>query len=104
MKNGRCVLIGDNLSSHFSPDIMKQCNMNNVAFCCLSPHSTHLCQPIDVSFFCPVKAKWRSFLSEYKTATGKKAQTIQKDQFPRLLKKLLDSLEPNRESNLQAGF
>ena len=103
-KSGRCVLIGDNLSSHFSPDIIKQCNKSNVAFCCLPPHSTHLCQPLDVSFFCPLKAKWRSILAEYKTARGKKEQTIQKDQFPRLLKKLLDSLEPNRESNLQTGF
>ena len=43
-------------------------------------------------------------MAEYKTARGKKGQTIQKDQCPRLLKKLLYSLEPSRESNLQAGF
>ena len=57
-----------------------------------------------MSFFRPVKAKWQFILAEYKTAQGKKEKTIQKDLFPRLLKKLLDSLEPNRKSNLQAGF
>ena len=66
--------------------------------------ASHLCQPLDVSFFRPVKAKWRSILAEYKTAKGKKRQTIQRDQFPNLLKELLDSLEPIRESNLPAGF
>ena len=49
-KSGRCVLIDDNLSSHFSPGIIKQCNKNNIAFCCLPPNSAHLCQPLDVSF------------------------------------------------------
>ena len=45
-KSGRCLLIGDNLSSHFSPDITKQCNKNNVAFFCLPLDSIHLCQPL----------------------------------------------------------
>ena len=39
-KSGHCVLISDNPSSHFSPGIIKQCNKNNVAFCCLLPNST----------------------------------------------------------------
>ena len=66
--------------------------------------ASRLCQLLDVSFFRPVKAKWRSILTEYKAARGKKGQTIQKDQFSGLLKMLLDSLEPTRESNLQTGF
>ena len=37
-------------------------------------------------------------------ARGKKAQTIQKDKFPSLLKQLMDSLESNTKANLQAGF
>jgi len=39
---GRKLLIGDNLSSHFSPDVLKSCEENNIAFVCFSPNSTHL--------------------------------------------------------------
>ena len=52
----------------------------------------------------PMKAKWKTILTKYKEGRGKKAQSIQKDRFPKLLKKLIDSLEPNRESNIKAGF
>jgi len=103
-KSGRCVVIGDNLNSHFSPEVIKLCDENNISFCCLPPNSTHLCQPLDVSFFRPMKAKWRTILADYKARKRKKSQTIQKDMFPRLLKKLMGNLESNMISNLQAGF
>ncbi|KAK3794232.1 hypothetical protein RRG08_039013 [Elysia crispata] len=32
---GKKVLIGDNLSSHFNYDILKACELNNIAFICL---------------------------------------------------------------------
>ena len=103
-KSGQCVLIGNNLSSHFSRKIIELCNENNIAFCCLPPNSIHLCQPLNVSFFRPTKVKWKTILTEYKQGRGKHAQTVQKDQFLKLLKKLIDSLEPNRECNIKAGF
>ncbi|KAK6167093.1 hypothetical protein SNE40_021197 [Patella caerulea] len=52
---GKTVLIGDNLSSHFTSEILKSCEENNIAFVCLPPNSTHICQPLDVSFFAPMK-------------------------------------------------
>ncbi|KAK7449346.1 hypothetical protein BaRGS_00040031 [Batillaria attramentaria] len=103
-KSGRCVLIGDNLSSHFCPEIIKECKENNIVFCCLPPSSMHLCQPLDVAFFRPMKIKWRSILTEYKASKGKRAQTIPKRRFPGLLKRLLTTLEDNVQSNLQSGF
>lgn len=103
-KTGRCVLIGDNLSSHFSPDIIRICAENNISFCCLPPNATHLCQPLDVAFFRPLKEKWRSILTAYKTSRGKKAQTIQKDKFPGLLKQLMDAISVNAADNIKAGF
>ena len=83
---------------------MKQCGENNIAFSCFPPNSTHLCQPLDVAFFQPLKTKWRTLLASYKATRGKKVQTIQKDRFPRLLKQLIDSLVPTTKFNLQAGF
>ena len=65
---------------------------------------SHLCQPLDVSFFpsCESKNGDPSWLDTRQQEERKSKHP--KKQFPRLLKKLLDSLEPNRECNLQAGF
>ncbi len=48
---GPKVLIGDNLSSHFSSDVLKLCSEYNICFVCLPSNSTHFLQPLDVSFF-----------------------------------------------------
>ena len=100
---GKKVLIGDNLSSHFSDDILKACTENNIAFVCLPPNATHLCQPLDVAYFRPMKIKWRSVLSDWKQSARKTAGTVPKEEFPRLLKKLMSEM-PNQKENLLAGF
>ena len=46
---GRKILIGDNLASHFSEEVVTTCTTNNIGFLCLPTNSTHLCQPLDVS-------------------------------------------------------
>ena len=58
------VLIGDNLSSHFSPEVLRLCAKHNVKFICLPPNSTDKTQPLDVAFFRPMKIIWRKFLNE----------------------------------------
>ena len=103
-KSGRCVVIKDNLSSHFSLKLIKLCIKKNSSFCFLPPYSTQLYQSLDVSFFRPMKAMWRIILADYKPIKGKKSQTIQTNMFPKLLKKLMGNLEPNRMTNLQAGL
>ena len=50
---GKKVLIGDNLSSHLSAEIIQKCGKNQIAFCFLPSHSIHLLQPLDVAFFDP---------------------------------------------------
>ena len=102
--SGRCVLIGDNLSSHMSESIISQCQEHDIAFVCLPPNATHLCQPLDIAFFAPMKKAWRKILADYKNSRGNRAQTVQKDQFPSLLKVLFDSLQKNAKENLEAGF
>ena len=52
---GKKVLIGDNLSSHFTDEVLELCNDNNIVILFLPPNSTHLTQPLDVSFFRPLK-------------------------------------------------
>jgi len=49
------AMIGDNLASHISLSVIDECKKYNIRFILLSPNSTHLCQPLDVAFFRPIK-------------------------------------------------
>lgn len=102
---GRVVLIGDNLSSHFSEEVLTTAERNNVTFCCLPKNSTHISQPLDVAFYGPLKRKWRIIIDSWKQSLRKKSQTVPKEVFPQLLKKLCEAAAPEGKSeNLVAGF
>ncbi|CAG4981887.1 unnamed protein product [Parnassius apollo] len=103
-KTGKKILIGDNLSSHLSLDLIKKCQQQEVHFVFLTPNSTHLTQPLDVAFFRPVKIAWRNILFTWKKSEGRVMPTIPKNVFPKLLKQLLNKMEPNTKQNILAGF
>lgn len=103
--DGKKVIICDNLSSHLTVNTLQLCSENNVRLVCLPPNSTHLTQPLDVAVFRPLKIAWRKVLSEWKdTDEGILSTNIQKQHFPPLLKKLMDTVEPNVVNNLKSGF
>ncbi|KAG5895044.1 hypothetical protein JTB14_021872 [Gonioctena quinquepunctata] len=60
------MLIGDNLASHVSINVIQECQNNNIRFVLLPPNSTHLTQPPDVCYFRPVEGKWRSVSTKWK--------------------------------------
>ncbi|KAL0841447.1 hypothetical protein ABMA28_015129 [Loxostege sticticalis] len=101
---GKKVLIGDNLSSHLSVEVITLCKEKNIHFVFLPPNSTHLTQPLDVAYFRPMKQAWRQILQKWKMNDGRCLSSIPKGCFPRLLKKMLDLLKPNTEKNIQSGF
>lgn len=104
---GRKVLIGDNLSTHFSERVLKLAKERNISLTCLVPNSTHLSQPLDVAFYGPLKKYWRGILDAWKGQGGKRSCLLTKEAFPKLLKKLYEKLypdEPEVSSNLVAGF
>ena len=71
------------------------------------PYPTHFLQPLDVAFFRPLKQRWRKVLDDYKSSRGKKASTLSKEVFPRLLKNLQGAVylgEDNHNDNLVSGF
>lgn len=105
-KTGRKVIVGDNLSSHFSISVLKSCQENDIRFVCLPPNSTHLLQPLDVSFFAPMKRYWRSILTHWKTTIGRKHKTLTKTDFPKLLSKLYNRMTENdtAATNMKSGF
>ena len=102
-REGKKVLIGDNLSSHLSLKVLAECLRLNISFVMLLPHSTDKCQPLDVAFFGPQKKVWRQILEEYRTkypsSTG-----LNKAFFPSMLKTLITKMEMKNGDNLKAGF
>jgi len=52
------LLLVDSHSSHFEPETMRAVAEHGVVIICLPPHCTHVAQPLDVSFFRPLKIYW----------------------------------------------
>ena len=102
--NRRIILIGHNLASHFTKDVIEEIFHS----LCIPRISTHIRQPLDVAFYGPLERKWRATLDEWKQQTGKKSQTVTKRAFPGLLKKLFEGVcgdDDNPVSeNLVSGF
>lgn len=102
---GKKIIIGDNLSSHFTPEVLRLCRENNIAFKCLPTNSTHIMQPLDVSYFAPLKKAWKEILSAWKQNEGRYIPALTKDVFPKLLLRLMEKLEVAKRGaeNLKAG-
>ena len=62
LKMVKKVLLGDNLASHFTPEVIQAAVDNNIEFVCLIPNSTHILQPLDVAVFRSVKVEWRRIM------------------------------------------
>jgi len=90
---GRKLLIGDNLASHISMEVIRLCKENDIMFVCLPANSTDKMQPLDVGIFGPMKSAWRKQLLSY-AEKDPAAQLLQKTEFPRMLKELVQSLKP----------
>ena len=97
---GKRVLLGDNLASHFTPQVIESSIENNIVFICLVPNLTHLLQPLDVAVFRPVNVVWRQTLETWRKESRIEG-AIPKIQFPALLAKLQSRL---KGENLIAGL
>ena len=51
----RCALIFDGYGSHVQLEVFRFCIDNNISILLMPPHSSHLCQPLDVGIFSPLK-------------------------------------------------
>lgn len=99
------ALIGDNLSSHITPHVLKLCVQHRIRFICLPPNATHLCQPLDVAVYRPLKIYWKRVLSDWKESPeGQTNSTLPKIMFPILLKRVCDQLKGTIKSSLISGF
>ena len=53
------LLLLNGHSSHFELKTIQLARQNNMIMFCLPPHTTHVCQPLDCSFFGPLKKSWQ---------------------------------------------
>lgn len=102
-RDGVKALIGDNLSSHISPHVIEKCEQLNIAFILLPPNSTDKLQPLDVSFFAPLKEQWRKQLEDYRRKFPS-SSSLDKSVFPSMLNTLINSLGMRSSTNLISGF
>lgn len=94
------ALIGDNLPSHFSADVITATLQHNIRFITMPAASTHLCQPLDVAVFRTLKVMWRDILTRWRRST-RRLGAVSKVCFPGLLAELCATLEPR---HLVSGF
>lgn len=100
-RNGLKVMLGDNLSCHLSEFVIKKCRENEIKFVLLPPNSTHLCQPLDVAWFKPMKIAWRTVLAQWKL---KHRGVLPKTAFPKMLDAALKKVGERVSANAIAGF
>lgn len=97
---GPKALIGDNLPSHISREVIASCEKNDIKFILLLPNSTHLTQPNDVAVFAPLKKSYRQCLMAWKK---RNRGVLPKSVFPNILKQAIEGVN-NISSNIKAGF
>ena len=103
VSTSKIIVIGDNLASHFSPDVIKYAVDNNIYFTALPPNSTHILQPMDVGVFGPLKKQWRKILDKWRRESRRRGN-IPKEQFPGLLQGLWCAITPKIRANLHSAF
>ena len=69
------LLLLDGHSSHFTPEAIKVAAENEIVLFCLPPNATHIAQPLDVSFFGPLKKHWYNVCHTFMTDNPGKVVT-----------------------------
>ena len=62
------LVLGDNLFSYFSEEVIGLCREHRVSFKCFPANTTHFMQPLDVAVFGPMKKQWRSILDRWRAS------------------------------------
>lgn len=93
------LLIFDGHSSHVTPELIKEAQSNDVIMLKLPAHTSHILQPLDVSCFRGLKARWDQRLVEWQRKNvGVRPGKVQ---FAQLLGTVWTDLS---EENIRSGF
>ena len=95
-----CHIVLDGHSSHATLSLVEFCAANTIELIALYPNATHILQPLDVSFFHPLKNAWKMAVDRWRLDNnfGK----LRKEDLPALLQTAVDTLHP--KSILPNGF
>ncbi|KAI1003246.1 hypothetical protein K3495_g4962 [Podosphaera aphanis] len=63
----RRILLVDGHGSHTNVDIQWECYQNKFHLVYMSPHTSHILQPLDLSCFSPLKARYRQLIESLST-------------------------------------
>ncbi|KXJ70432.1 hypothetical protein RP20_CCG023638 [Aedes albopictus] len=95
------IIFVDGHKSHVSYETIEFCRSNQITLVSLYPNATHVLQPLDVSFFKPLKVHWNRRLINYRTFHA--GEPLPKHEIAPLLKKAVDDIK-EMESVLKNGF
>ena len=93
------LLSFDGHTSHLTYIVVKAALENNIIIVCIPPNTSHALQPLDVGVFKNLKLEWKRILSDWYKQS--RLTSVDKNVFPRLLKKLWEKLKPEHAI---AGF
>lgn len=94
------MLLLDGHSSHYEPDTIRLALTEGIVVFCLPPHTTHVSQPLDVSFFRPLKSYWSDGCHDF--IQKNPGRTITKYQFSPLFS--VAWYKAIRPENIMSGF
>ena len=104
-RRGPILLFGDNLTSHFSWELVMLARKHQVYFVMLIANGTNWLQVLDVAVFAPMKRSWRLILTKWRNAS-RRVGDIPKEVFPSLLNELNVEIRQDQkvEEALRNGF
>lgn len=95
------VLFVDGHRSHMTLMLSEFCSRNRIILIALHPNSTHLLQPMDVSFFGPLKKNWKKVRTDWNMEN--RAQNFKKENIPETVQKAIE-LTLKNPNTIPNGF
>uniref|UniRef100_A0A8C2ZHE7 HTH CENPB-type domain-containing protein n=1 Tax=Cyclopterus lumpus TaxID=8103 RepID=A0A8C2ZHE7_CYCLU len=98
MKERPLLLLMDGHQSHLDPELVRAAQREGVILLCLPPHTSHILQPLDVSFFGPLKADFSGVSGDLSAMSH--SFLVSKKEFSRVLR---DSYQRVKDRRLEGG-
>lgn len=90
------ILYCDGHTSHISIPLVSFCREKQIEILHYYPHSTHLCQPLDIAYFCPLKQKvWPERTRIFRIKNNRRG--LKKEEFAPLLLESLNSWDTEKQ-------
>ena len=94
------LLVLDGHRSHLDPELVRAAQREGVILLCLRPHTSHILQPLNVSFFGPLKADFSAVAGDLSTVSH--SFLVSKKEFSRVLRDSYQRVKDRRM--VVAGF